>query len=79
MKESYQPFPTVAKNGRLPELSCLNKRPVLETPLLTPNTNPTCDIHESYKLVSQIIVSFTWYLYRFMSHPQSLKAHMKVA
>ena len=28
MKESNQPFPTVAKNGRLSELSCLNKRPL---------------------------------------------------
>jgi len=31
----------------------------------------------SYELVSQIIVSFTYYLYRFMSHPQALKALMK--
>jgi hypothetical protein len=48
MKESYQPSPTVAENGRLSELSCLEIRPFLETPLLTPNTNPTCDLHESY-------------------------------
>jgi len=35
MKESNQPFPTVAKNSRLSKLSCLNKRPFLETLLLT--------------------------------------------
>jgi hypothetical protein len=66
-------------NPKIPFFACPINRPVLETPLLTPNTNPTCDIHESYKLVSQIIVSYTWYLYRFMSHQQSLKAHMKDA
>jgi hypothetical protein len=31
MKESNQPFPTVAKIGRLSELSCLNKRPFEKT------------------------------------------------
>ena len=46
-------------NPKIPFFACPINRPVLETPLLTPNTNPTCDMHESYKLVSQIIVSFT--------------------
>jgi hypothetical protein len=50
---------TVFENGRLSDLSCLNKRPILETPLLTPNTDPTYAKHESYELVSQIIVLFT--------------------
>jgi len=41
------------------------------------NLYQTSDLHVSYQLVSQINVSFTYYLYRFMSHLQSLKALVK--
>ena len=40
---------------------CLIKRPFLETPLVKLKINSTNDRQLSYKLVSQINVSFTWH------------------
>ena len=46
-------------NPKIPFFACPINRPFLETPLLKLNINLTSDMQVSYKLVSQIIVSFT--------------------
>jgi hypothetical protein len=51
--------------------------PFHETPSPTLDTFATSDVQVSYFLVSQIIVLFTYHLYRFMTHPQPHMARLR--